>query len=131
GGVAERDEWVRQFVRTYETDENDESVAFTGTVPAALALMNGEAVRESLRPEPGTTLHEALNAPGDETVKLRKLALATLGRPLLPKESAALRRLVRQSVAAAPPERRRAAATEAYQDAFWAMLNSGEFVTVR
>jgi Protein of unknown function (DUF1549)/Protein of unknown function (DUF1553) len=128
--LSERDAWVRQFVRTYETDENDESVAFTGTVPAALALMNGDAVRESLQAAPGTTVHAAIAAPGDETVKLRRLALATLGRPLAPKESAALRRLVRQTVASAPPGRRQEAATEAYQDALWAMLNSAEFVTV-
>ncbi|MDQ3332625.1 MAG: DUF1549 and DUF1553 domain-containing protein [Planctomycetota bacterium] len=127
---ADRDAWVRQFVQTYETDENDESVSFSGSVPAALALMNGETVRESLRPEPGTTLQSALAAPGDETVKLKKLALATLSRPLTPKESATLRRLVRKSVAAAPPNRRQVALVEAYQDAMWAMLNSGEFSTV-
>lgn len=130
GSMADRDAWVRQFVRTYETDENDESVSFDGSVPAALALMNGETVRESLRLEEGTTLHAALATPGDETVKLRKLALATLGRPLAPKESATLKRLVRQSVAAAPPNRRQVALVEAYQDAMWAMLNSGEFATV-
>jgi len=130
GSLAERDTWVRQFVRTYETDENDESVSFDGSVPAALALMNGETVQDSLQLDKGTTLKAALAAPGDETVKLRKLALATLGRPLAPKESATLRRLVRQSVAAAPPERRQVALVEAYQDAMWAMLNSGEFATV-
>ncbi|MGC1275887.1 MAG: DUF1549 domain-containing protein [Planctomycetaceae bacterium] len=128
--LAERDAWVRQFVRTYQTDENDESVAFTSTVPVALALMNGEAVRESLEPAPGTTLQKVLAAPGDETVKLRKLALATLGRPLAPKESATLRRMVRQAVASAPPADRQVAVVAAYQDVLWALLNSGEFVTV-
>ncbi len=130
GSLADRDEWVRQFVRTYETDENDESVSFDGSVPAALALMNGETVRESLRPEKGTTLQAALAAPGDENVKLRRLAFAVLGRPLAAKESATLRRLIRQAVAAAPPNRREVALVEAYQDAMWAMLNSGEFATV-
>lgn len=130
GLLAGRDAWARQFVRTYETDENDESVNFQGTVPQALALMNGQAVQESLAIEPGTTLHAALQSPGDDTVKLRRLALATLSRPLEPKESAALRRLVRQSIAAAPAPRREEAHAEALQDAFWALLNSAEFVTV-
>ncbi len=128
--LAERDAWVRQFVQTYETDENDESVAFTNTVPAALAMMNGETVRESLQPMPGTTLHAVLTAPGDETVKLRRLSLATLNRPLAPKESATLRRMVVQSIAAAPPTERQSATLAVWQDVFWAFLNSSEFVTV-
>jgi hypothetical protein len=128
--LSDRDAWVRQFVRTYETDENDESLSFDGSIPAALAMMNGETVQEHLRPEVGSTLYKALTAPGDESVKLRKLALATLSRPLTPKESATLRRLVRQSVAASAPDRRAAALVEAYEDAMWAMLNSGEFSTV-
>ena len=72
----------------------------------------------------------ALAAPGDETVKLRRLSLAALSRPLEPKESAALRRLVKANVAAAPAPKRPEAYAEALQDALWAMLNSGEFATV-
>lgn len=130
GLLASRDEWVRQFVRTYETDENDESIDFDGSVPAALALMNGETVQKNLAVAPGTTLAAALAAPGDETVKLRRLSLAALSRPLEPKESAALRRLVKANVAAAPAPKRQEAYAEALQDALWAMLNSGEFATV-
>lgn len=128
--LALRDKWVSQFVRTYETDENDESIHFQGSVPAALALMNGEVVKDSLDPQPGTTLHQALAAPGGDEVKLQSLAIATLNRRLAEQEVAAFRRLIRQQISAAPAPLRKRVAAEAYQDAFWALLNSGEFVTV-
>src|SRR5690606_22882925 len=101
-GLSERDAWVPPFVRTYQTHENDETTAATGTVPVALALMNGETVRTQLQPVQGSTLHRVLTEAGDESYKLRQLSLATLGRPLAPKESASLRRLIRQSVASTP-----------------------------
>lgn len=128
--IARRDDWVKQFVRTYETDENDESVHFEGSVLAALALMNGETVRESLEPQPGTTLHAVLATPEGEEAKLRALALATLNRPLTEKELSAFRRIIRQQALAVPLPLRKKVVAEAYQDALWAMLNSGEFVTV-
>ena len=129
GLLAGRDEWVRQFVRTYETDENDESVNFQGTVPQALALMNGETRSAIACRRTGHDRSCGARRPGRRRGEAAKARPATLSRPLEPKESAALRRLVRQSVNASTGDRR-AAYAEAYQDAFWAMLNSGEFVTV-
>ncbi len=56
----QRNEWLAQFVRTFGTDENDESTEFNGTVPQALVMMNGELVRNALSGDSGSFLRRVL-----------------------------------------------------------------------
>lgn len=44
----QRRTWLRQFVQTFGTDENDETTTFNGTIPQALLLMNGQLMRNAL-----------------------------------------------------------------------------------
>ena len=128
--LAQRDKWVMQFVETYQTDENNESIQFAGSIPAALALMNGKLTESGLKPTEGTRLHTILTAPGKQPDKLNHLALATLGRHLTPEELAAFTRIIHGRLQRVPPVARTTTRVAAYQDVLWALLNSAEFMTV-
>lgn len=130
GNLRRRNEWVMQFVETYETDENDESVRFSGSIPAALALMNGEVTETGVAGREGSTLSDVLNGPGDQSARLNELALAALGRPLTSEELSGFSRIIHRQLQSLPPTKRAEAAHLLYQDVFWALLNSGEFLTV-
>ncbi len=114
----QRQRWLRQFVITFDNDENDEATIFNGTIPQALTLMNGELIRDAISAKKGGFLHRVLSARGSDATKIRKLYLSTLSRPPSRSELAAATRLVRGS-------RDKLAA---YQDLFWALLNSNEFI---
>ncbi len=124
-----RQEWLLQFVFTYDTEENDETTIFDGTLPQALMMMNGELVQQALSAEGDTYLKRVVTSRDNETEKIRKLFLAALSRYPTPQELAAFRKLLREQTAARGGNRRQAQA-EALQDLFWAFLNSSEFILV-
>lgn len=116
---SKRQEWLQQFVIAFGTDENDEATTFDGTIPQALMMMNGELVRSALSGQKGSTLGDILNDPrGKEGDKVRRLYHATLGRNPSTREAAAAKKLLGQSKSL----------VEGYQDIFWALLNSNEFI---
>lgn len=125
-----RDQWVMQFVETYQTDENNESVQFSGSIPAALAMMNGQLTAAGLEVQPGTRLHAILADSRQPGEVLKRLALATLNRPLTERETETMTRLVRRQVFSVPPAKRPEARVRAYQDLLWVLLNSAEFLIV-
>ncbi len=118
----QRQVWLRQFVQTFGTDENDESTTFNGTIPQALALMNGEVVRNAVTVEKGSYLREVLEGKDKEQDKIKKLYLATLSRAPSPKEM-----MMAQQLLKAPTKEQQLGA---YQDLFWALLNSNEFMFI-
>jgi hypothetical protein len=124
-----RQEWLLQFVFTYDTEENDEATTFDGTLPQALMMMNGQLVQQALSAEGDTYLKRVVTSRDNETEKIRKLFLAALSRYPTPKELASFRKLLREQTAARGGNRRQAQA-EALQDLFWAFLNSSEFILV-
>ncbi len=66
----QRRTWLRQFVRTFGTDENDESTTFNGTIPQALVMMNGSLIQSAINGGSGAFLRRVLDAPnGDIRVK--------------------------------------------------------------
>jgi len=113
-----RQQWLQQFILAFGTDENDESTTFNGTIPQALMMMNGELVQNALSEKNGSFLHSVLTDKGNEQAKLRYLYLSTLSRPPSPRELSAARNVLR---GARSP-------LEAYQDLYWALLNSNEFI---
>jgi hypothetical protein len=123
-----RQEWLRQFIVSFQTEENDEANTFEGTVTQALALMNGPMTETALEPTPGTYLGEVLRAPGSDVEKIERLCLAALSRKPSAKELAVMQKLVRES--GPSPVRPQATGAEGYQDLFWALLNSNEFAVV-
>ncbi|HEY3963868.1 MAG TPA: DUF1549 domain-containing protein [Planctomycetaceae bacterium] len=115
---ANRQRWMQQFVQAFGTDENDESTSFDGTIPQALMMMNGELMKGALSDAKGTTLYDVLNEKGNPTEKARHLYLATLSRPPSSREIKVAQRILQ---GASSP-------LEAFQDLYWALLNSNEFI---
>jgi hypothetical protein len=58
-GTKER--WLRQFSTAFGTDDNEESTTFNGSIPQALALMNGELVKRATGNQPGSMLAKVAN----------------------------------------------------------------------
>jgi len=130
---SQRQQWLSQFVVNFETDENDESMSFDGTMTQALTLMNGPLVEKALEISPGTLLDDVVRRKSEEKEKIQQLCLATLSRLPNPSEFAAMRKLVRSDVTGGRASRssnRPVASAEGYQDLLWALLNSNEFSVV-
>ncbi|MEQ9409893.1 MAG: DUF1549 domain-containing protein [Fuerstiella sp.] len=125
GGWDEQEEqrrrWMQQFVVAFDNDENDEATTFNGTIPQALMMMNSEMIEKAVSAERGSFLYETFSGPGKEMDKLQKLYLAALSRYPTRREATQAMSLVRQY------GQHKAAA---YQDLFWALLNSNEFIFV-
>ncbi len=118
GAKKQRDEWLSQFIVAFGTDENDESTTFNGTIPQALMMMNGPLIKSAVNCEPGSYLHTVFTGKQDDRKKVRTLYLATLGRPPSQREFKAAVQLFENA-----PDR-----LTAFQDLFWALLNSNEFI---
>lgn len=114
----QRRTWMQQFVVAFGTDENDESTTFNGTIPQALMMMNGDLVQNAISIDKGSYLNTVLSDKGNEAMKLRELYMSTLTRQPTGKEGNAAKMLIRR---AKTP-------IEGYQDLFWALLNSNEFI---
>lgn len=117
-----RNRWMQQFVTAFGTDENDEQTTFNGTIPQALMMMNGELVEDAVDLSGGSFLHDLLAGKGKSAEKVNRLYLAALTRRPTRLEINRLNKLVRGY-----PRGQEAAA---WQDLFWALLNSNEFIFV-
>jgi hypothetical protein len=115
---ATRQRWMQQFVQAFGTDENDELTTFDGTIPQALMMMNGELMKNAIGDNKGTLLHDVLNDKAKPVDKVKELYLATLSRPPSGREIKTAERILQ---GAASP-------LEAFQDLYWALLNSNEFI---
>ena len=114
----QRQTWLLQFVQAFGTDENDEATSFDGTIPQALMMMNGELVQKALSGAKGSLLSDVLSDKGKDPERIKRLYYATLSRNPTPRELAAAKKLMG---AAKTP-------MEGYQDLYWALLNSNEFI---
>ncbi len=119
--MRQRNEWLQQFVTTFGTDENDEATTFNGSIPQALMMMNGELVETAVKNNPGTLLHEVITADEKDPKKVQLLYLAALGRNPSGRDLAAVKKLMQ--ISGNP--------IAAYQDLYWALLNSNEFIFIR
>ncbi|VAX40319.1 hypothetical protein MNBD_PLANCTO02-2671 [hydrothermal vent metagenome] len=59
----QRSNWLKQFVQTFGTDENDESTTFNGTIPQALVMMNGSLTQNAINGQKGGFLYRLLSTP--------------------------------------------------------------------
>jgi len=111
----------RQFAFVFDVDEDgDHHDEFDGTVSQALWLMNGQLVNRAASALPGTALGEILAARGDDASKVRAIYLRALSREPSADETARALAIVNE---AAPPDHR-----AAWEDIFWAVLDSSEFL---
>ncbi len=114
----QRSEWLDQFVLTFGTDENDEATTFNGTIPQALMMMNGPMIERAISAEKGSYLHTVLSDSESDVKKVQQLYLSALGRMPTRKELHTADGIVQQT---GDP-------FAAFQDVFWAVLNSNEFI---
>jgi hypothetical protein len=120
---ALRERWQTSLIANFGDDEGNE-VSFNGTVVQALMMMNGKDINDVVSRTSQGTLYESVEKKKHRgEAVIRDLYMAALNRPPTPKETAtigaafALGRGVRDKDGWGP-----------YQDLFWAILNSNEFM---
>jgi hypothetical protein len=143
--AAAKSQWLQQFVVAFGTDDGGEASIFNGSIPQALMMFNGDMMRRATSGEAGTFLGNVINngrlSPDQ---KVDYLYLAALARMPNSSELGALKEATTGGGGAATPAyggggRRgpmamRPAATGgtpgmgAYQDVWWSLLNSNEFI---
>lgn len=116
---GQRQRWMQQFVVAFDTDENDEATTFNGTIPQALMMMNSELMQKAVNADRGSFLYETMMSAEPDSKKIQKLYMASLTRMPVRAEMRNAGKLISRYGA------NRAAA---YQDLFWALLNSNEFI---
>jgi len=135
----------RKYAFLFDVDEENDEPAYSGTVSQALALLNGALVAQGTRAHPGSAVRALVEGPGDDRDKVEALVVRVLARPPTAAERA---RFVEYVGGHSPPsddvkvndktkrrgdplERldrgRTLAKAAAYEDLFWALLNSSEF----
>ena len=125
-GAEHRQKWVSQFVRPYNTDENDETNEFNGSVAQAMVMMNGLDINAAIRQAIESSLENTNSNFSTDSV-LEQLSLAVLTRSPTSRESAIFRQQLKHV--------RRAtgihdALPQVTEDMLWAYLNSSEFLLI-
>ena len=118
-----RTRWLREFVTIFGGSESEEPTLFSGTIPQALLMMNGRLMDGALEGEPGSVLRGILENPDldNDRDRVRALYLAALTRVPSSRESSGIVSMLSQF-------RTPADKLVAYQDLYWALLNSNEFI---
>ena len=108
GAGSMRDQFVNEFRPPREDVESADSTALEATISQALLFLNGELVGSGM-----PTLKER-----DPGKKIDEMFLRTVSRPPSAREKDVLLKYVKKK-----------GAQGAYEDVFWSLLNSTEFVT--
>ena len=115
----ERTQWMTQFKQIFGNDD-EESAMYSGTIPQALLMMNGDLVKSAISADKGSYLGSVLQNPAyhKEPERIRALYMAALGRT---PSNSELKKMTDIMV-------REKDKLSAYQDLYWALLNSNEFI---
>jgi hypothetical protein len=123
-----RDSWMKRLVDNFGDDEGNEAT-FNGTVVQALLMMNGDDINRAITdPKTGTVAGVVKRYRTRPREAMRSLYIAALNRP---PTTAEYERVLSRRVIAMPRVLVRDSGkfyTEFYQDLFWALLNSNEFI---
>ena len=109
----------KQFNFLFDVDEESHPTSYEGTIAQALLLMNGKPVSRATNTVRQGALLKVLAMPGDDAEKLAALFLRAVARPPTADELAKLLPLL-QGTASQRQEQ--------FEDVFWALLNSSEFI---
>ena len=112
-------DWMRQFVIAFGNDEGEESTTFNGTIPQALMLFNGEMIKRAISSEKGSFIQQVATNNSKPAEKIQYLYEAALSRRPTSKEIDTANQLLLL---------RKGDGVGALSDAFWAVLNSNEFI---
>jgi hypothetical protein len=118
-GGNNRQAWIDRLVQNFGDDEGNE-VTFNGTVVQALLMMNGQDINNAINNGQGTVAQALKNNQSPRGV-MNDLFLAALNRRASDQEFKVITEKFRMRI----PERDAAAP---WQDLFWALLNSNEFI---
>ena len=143
----------RQYSFLFDVDEQTDEPDFEGTVAQALTLINGQLVVGGTSALPGGALERVLAGPGGDPERVDALYRRTLSRHPTAEESEHWVRYVNEPHPSDPAPARVATASQggrkggdalqrleardlahrdpkrqAYEDVFWALLNSSEFI---
>jgi hypothetical protein len=116
-----RDDWMRQFVVAFGTDEGDETTTFNGSIPQSLMMFNGDLIRDAISTEPGSWLQQLSQSRSSPQEKVHFLFIAGLGRKAKPEELTIATQLM---------DARKRDVGGMLQDMWWAILNSNEFIFI-
>jgi hypothetical protein len=131
-----KDNLLRQFTIAFNNDENAEADTFNGTVPQALFLMNGDLMSRAISMNSGSYLRESVDqileqqrksrgkARSGDIELLNDLYLSAVSRYPNQRETKLAAMLLQDTLASSKDKDPIAG----YQDIFWALLNSSEFV---
>ena len=111
--------WLGRFVQNMDTDEGNESNLFKGDIRQSLAMMNGELMQKVTDLDDNTSLGKIIRSEMENQDKLDHLFLAALSRKPTNQESTVVLDLV------SDPD---VDAVQVFQDIWWALLNSNEFI---
>jgi hypothetical protein len=114
-----RDEWLKQFVVAFGTDDGGETSTFNGSIPQSLMMFNGDLMREAISVKPGSWLHRIAEDKSSMKDKIQYLFTAGLARNVRKEELMAAQSIY---------EARKRDASAMLQDLWWAILNSNEFI---
>lgn len=117
--VHPRDAFLHEFRPSFLGNDVAPPAGAEATIAQALWLLNSEYAGRATSAAPSFTLGRILAREQDPAKRVEELFLCTVSRPPTAKEAAALIEGVRTKGDRA----------EAYEDIFWALLNSTEFVT--
>ena len=114
--IKARIELVRSVSTESDDDESRTTESFTGTIPQALEMMNGPLDPSASK---GSTLGDILRDESDADARLTQMYLAALSREPSKKELKDMGKYIKEE----------GGVVAAYEDVFWALLNSAEFMT--
>ncbi len=116
-----RDRWMNNLVANFGDDEGNE-VNFNGTIVQALLMMNGTDINSAINDANGTVATTLKNSRSF-AARVNTLYLAALNRPA----TAAEVRRIAEKMRLRPQFADKSEAPP-FQDLFWALLNSNEFL---
>ncbi len=117
---TQRNEWLGQLITNFGDDEGNE-VTFNGTIVQALLMMNGRNINEAIS-SPKGAVAVAMATKGTPERIIRELYLMALNRPPKKTELAS----IYQKMQLRPGFRDSPKAM--FEDLYWALLNSNEFI---
>ncbi len=111
--------WLGQFTKPMETDEGDETNSFDGNVHQSLVLMNGDLMKQATSITSTSVLGKIINSSMLVNKKIDHLFLAAVARyPSVNEKELILALFAKPDVSA----------EQIFQDIWWALLNSNEFI---
>jgi hypothetical protein len=122
---ALRERWLRNLISNFGDDEGNE-VNFNGTVVQALMMMNGQEINEAIARKDKGTVALAWRKRHTPRVVVDDLYLAALNRPPTEREVQTIQYQFGLRPAFARMDLKDP--TSRFEDLFWALLNSSEFL---